>query len=118
MLWLSKRLIIFMSRSTASADIFQAIADPTRRAILDQLQRGEQPVKHLAAPFAMSLPAISQHLQVLCQAGLVTQQRRGRECIYRLNPIFLQPVSDWVRQYQQFWTAKLEALGQYLEEQP
>ncbi|MBD2091324.1 helix-turn-helix transcriptional regulator [Microcoleus sp. FACHB-1515] len=106
-----------MSRSTASADIFHAIADPTRRAILDQLQRGEQPVKHLAEPFGMSLPAISQHLQVLCAAGLVTQQRRGRQRIYRLNPTSLKPISDWVSQYEQFWTAKLDALGQYLEEQ-
>jgi DNA-binding transcriptional ArsR family regulator len=107
-----------MSRTTASTDIFQAIADPTRRAILDRLQRGEQPVKHLAEPFAMSLPAISQHLQVLYEAGLVIQQRRGRQRIYRLNPASLKPVSDWVSQYEQFWTAKLDALEEYLEEQP
>jgi DNA-binding transcriptional ArsR family regulator len=107
-----------MSRSTASADIFQAIADPTRRAILDCLQRGEQPVKHLAEPFTMSLPAISQHLQVLCEAGLVTQRRSGRQRIYQLNPASLKLVSDWVSQYEQFWTTKLDALGKYLEEQP
>lgn len=107
-----------MSRSTASTDIFQAIADPTRRAILDRLQCGEQPVKQLAEPFAMSLPAISQHLQVLSEAGLVIQHRQGRQRIYRLNPDSLQPVSDWVSQYDRFWTAKLDALGEYLEEQP
>jgi DNA-binding transcriptional ArsR family regulator len=107
-----------MSQSTASTDIFQAIADPTRRAILDRLQHGEQPVKHLAEPFAMSLPAISQHLQVLTAAGLVIQHRRGRQRIYRLNPASLQPVSEWVSQYERFWTAKLDALGEYLEEQP
>jgi DNA-binding transcriptional ArsR family regulator len=107
-----------MSRSIASADIFQAIADPTRRAILDRLQHGEQPVKQLAEPFAMSLPAISQHLQILSAAGLVIQHRQGRQRIYRLNPVSLKPVSDWVSQYEQFWTAKLDALGEYLEEQP
>jgi DNA-binding transcriptional ArsR family regulator len=107
-----------MNRSTASTDIFQAIADPTRRAILDRLQLGEQPVKHLAEPFAMSLPAISQHLQVLSAAGLVIQQRRGRQRIYRLNPASLKPVSDWISQYEQFWAAKLDGLGEYLEQQP
>jgi DNA-binding transcriptional ArsR family regulator len=107
-----------MNRSIANSDIFQAIADPTRRAILDRLQDGEQPVNQLAEPFAMSLPAISQHLQVLSAAGLVIQHRRGRQRIYRLNPASLKPVSDWVSQYEQFWTAKLDALGEYLEEQP
>jgi DNA-binding transcriptional ArsR family regulator len=107
-----------MSRSTASTDIFQAIADPTRRAILDRLQHGEQPVKQLAEPFAMSLPAISQHLQILSAAGLVIQHRQGRQRIYRLNPAAIKPVSDWVSQYDRFWTAKLDALGEYLEEQP
>ena len=106
-----------MGRTTASADIFQAIADPTRRAILDQLQQGEQPVKQLAEPFAISLPAISQHLHVLCDVGLVTQQRSGRQRIYRLNPAPLKQVSDWVSQYEQFWKTKLDALGDYLEEQ-
>lgn len=106
-----------MSRTNARADIFYAIADPTRRAILDRLQHGEQPVKQLAEPFAISLPAISQHLQVLCNVGLVTQQRDGRQRIYRLNPTPLKQVSDWVNQYEQFWKTKLDALGEYLEEQ-
>ena len=106
-----------MSRVPASANIFQAIADPTRRAILDRLQDGEQPVMELAEPFAISLPAISQHLQVLCEAGLVTQQRSGRQRLYRLNPTPLKQVSDWVIQYEQFWQTKLDALGEYLEEQ-
>lgn len=106
-----------MSRTSASADVFQAIGDPTRRALLDRLQQGEQPVKQLAEPFAISLPAISQHLQVLCEVGLVTQQRSGRQRLYRLNPTPLKQVSDWVSQYEQFWATKLDALGEYLEEQ-
>lgn len=107
-----------MSRPVASVDTFQAIADPTRRAILDRLRAGEQPVKQLAEPFEMSLPAISQHLQVLHEVGLVSQQRVGRQRLYRLNPEPLKEISDWVADYEQFWQAKLDALGKYLEDKP
>jgi DNA-binding transcriptional ArsR family regulator len=106
-----------MSRKAASADIFQAIADPTRRAILDSLQKiREQPVKQLAEPFAMSLPAISQHLQVLCEVGLVKSRKVGRQRLYRLNPEPLKEISDWISNYEEFWQEKLENLGKYLEE--
>ena len=107
-----------MSRSAASTDIFQAIADPTRRALLDRLRDGEQPVKQLAEPFNMSLPAISQHLQILCEAGLVEVRKAGRQRLYRLNPEPLKEVSDWITHYEQFWQEKLDALGKYLEENP
>lgn len=107
---------IGMSRPVASADIFQAIADPTRRALLDRLSTGEQPVKQLAEPFAMSLPAISQHLRILCEAGLVQMRSSGRQRLYRLNPEPLKQVSDWIAHYEHFWQQKLEALGNYLEE--
>lgn len=105
-----------MSRPAASADVFVAIADPTRRALLDRLRLGEQPVKQLAEPFAMSLPAISQHLQVLCEAGLVQMRKAGRQRLYRLNPEPLKQISDWITDYEQFWQDKLDALGNYLEE--
>ncbi|KAF3889805.1 MULTISPECIES: ArsR/SmtB family transcription factor [Nostocales] len=105
-----------MSRPAASADVFAAIADPTRRAILDRLLTGEQPVKQLAEPFAMSLPAISQHLQVLCDAGLVQMRKAGRQRLYRLNPEPLRQVSNWIADYEQFWQQKLDALGNYLED--
>ena len=104
-----------MSRSAASEDVFQAIADPTRRALLDRLRDGEQAVKQLAEPFEMSLPAISQHLQILCEAGLVSQRRSGRQRLYWLNPEPLKQVSEWVSHYEQFWQEKLDALGEYLE---
>ncbi|HEY9669537.1 MAG TPA: metalloregulator ArsR/SmtB family transcription factor [Coleofasciculaceae cyanobacterium] len=107
-----------MSRPAASADIFQAIADPTRRAILDRLRDGEQAVKQLAQPFDMSMPAISQHLQILCEAGLVQVRKVGRQRLYRLNPEPLKQVSDWVNPYEQFWHEKLDTLGKYLEENP
>lgn len=105
-----------MSRPTASTDIFQAIADPTRRALLDKLREGEQPVKQLAEPFKMSLPAISQHLQILCEAGLVQVRKSGRQRLYRLNPEPLKEVSNWITNYEEFWQEKLDALGKYLEE--
>ncbi|MCP6758304.1 MAG: metalloregulator ArsR/SmtB family transcription factor [Fischerella sp. CENA71] len=105
-----------MSRPAASADVFVAIADPTRRALLDLLRTGEQPVKQLAEPFAMSLPAISQHLQVLCEAGLVQMRKAGRQRLYRLNPEPLKQISEWIADYEQFWQEKLDALGNYLEE--
>lgn len=105
-----------MSRPTASTDIFQAIADPTRRALLDQLKGGEQPVKQLAEPFQMTMPAISQHLQILCEAGLVQVRKAGRQRLYRLNPEPLKEVSDWITNYEEFWQDKLEKLSTYLEE--
>ena len=107
-----------MSRTASSADVFTALADPTRRAILDLLRQGEQPVKQIAKPFQMSLPAISQHLSVLCEAELVTQRKEGRQRFYRLNPEPLKQVSDWVNHYEQFWQEKLDVLGDYLEDNP
>ena len=105
-----------MSRPAASADVFVVIADSTRRALLYLLRMGEQPVKQLAEPFAMSLPAISQHLQILCEAGLVQMRKAGRQRLYRLNPEPLKQISDWLADYEQFWQEKLDALGNYLEE--
>lgn len=107
-----------MSRTGSNADVFSAIADPTRREILDILRQGEQPVKQIAQPFQMSLPAISQHLSVLCEVGLVTQRKQGRQRYYRLNPEPLKQVSEWVDRYEQFWQEKLDVLGNYLENNP
>jgi DNA-binding transcriptional ArsR family regulator len=97
----------------------EKLPDPTSKSVSYQLLRdGEQPVKQLAEPFEMSLPAISQHLHILCEAGLVTQRKVGRQRLYRLNPEPLKEVSDWVNPYEQFWQKKLDALGEYLEENP
>lgn len=106
-----------MSRLPANTDVFFAIADPTRRSLLDQLRQGEQAVKQLAAPFDMSMPAVSQHLKVLCEVGLVSQRREGRQRFYRLNPEPLKQVSDWVSVYENFWQDKLASLGDYLEKE-
>jgi DNA-binding transcriptional ArsR family regulator len=107
----------FVHESTPIDTTLRAIADPTRRDLLGLLAGGEQPVNRLAEPFAMSRPAISQHLRVLREAGLVTERRVGRERWYCLEPAPLRAVSAWVRQYEQFWDARLHALGDYLEEE-
>jgi DNA-binding transcriptional ArsR family regulator len=100
----------------ANADIFTAIAHPVRRQILDHLvAAGDQSVTRLAEPFGMSRPAISQHLRVLRDVGLVTEQRHGRERQYRLQPERLYEVRAWMQKYERFWRSHLAALGDYLE---
>ena len=99
----------------ADADIFTAIAHPVRRQILDQLLGGEQSVTRLAEPFGMSRPAISQHLRVLRDVGLVAEQRHGRERQYRLQPERLYEVRAWMQKYERFWRSHLATLGDYLE---
>ena len=85
-----------MSRIHAHADVFRAIADPTRRALLDRLRGGAAPVKDLASEFSQSRPAISKHLRVLRDARLVREQRVGRERVYEMDPMPLQRVAGWV----------------------
>jgi len=99
-----------------SADVFRAIADPTRRALLDRLRAKELSVAELAAPFRMTQPAISQHLRVLRDADLVRPRRVGRQQVYRLNARPLRQVRDWAAHYERFWERKLGALGKYLDE--
>jgi DNA-binding transcriptional ArsR family regulator len=98
-------------------DVFLAISEPTRRRLMDLLGQGELPVNRLAAPFAMTRPAISQHLRVLRSAGLVGVRRVGRERRYRLRAARLREVYDWVAHYERFWRSKLKALGEYLDRQ-
>jgi DNA-binding transcriptional ArsR family regulator len=101
-----------------SVDVFHAISDPTRRSLLALMADSELPVNALASAFAMSRPAISQHLRVLLQAGLVAERRVGRERHYRLRAAPLREVSEWVKQYEHFWQDKLYLLGEHLEHQP
>ena len=79
-------------------DVFSAIAHPVRRELLERLTGGELPANRLAEPFKVSRPAISQHLDVLVDAGLVTERREGRARLYRLNPVPLREVREWVEQ--------------------
>jgi DNA-binding transcriptional ArsR family regulator len=100
----------------AAADVFDAIASPVRRDILDLLRQGGRPVHDLAASFAMSRPAVSQHLRVLREAGLVTEERVGRERHYRLDARPLRTVLDWAGHYAQFWQHHARLLSELLAE--
>ncbi len=107
-----------MTDSAPNASVFHAIADPTRRRILDLLADREMAATAIAEPFAMSQPAVSQHLKVLREAGLVTQKKAGRQRLYKLEPEKLRQVYDWVAHYERFWTDRLSKLGAYLDRQP
>ncbi len=107
-----------MSRRLANTDVFSALADPTRRKLLDLLGDGEQTVNALADEFDVSLSAISQHLRLLREVGLVMSHRSGREQRYRLCAEPLKAVMEWVGRYERFWTSRLDALGDYLENNP
>jgi DNA-binding transcriptional ArsR family regulator len=85
--------------------------------MLELLRQGERTVLELAEPFRMSQPAVSQHLAVLRESGLVSARRDGRCRVYRIEPDNLRAVDDWLEHYRHFWTEKLWALGQYLDEQ-
>lgn len=96
--------------------IFAALADPTRRAILERLAGGEATVGELAAPFDMSLPAISRHLRVLQRAGLVSQTREAQWRPCRLETEPLREVDEWVEQYRKLWEQRLDRLETYLRD--
>ena len=96
-------------------DVYRAIADPTRRAILDRLRRGAAPVNALASDFSQSRPAISKHLRVLRSARLVGERRCGRERRYFLEPEPLRDVARWVEEYRIFWQTNLNSLKRRLE---
>ena len=95
---------------------FAALADPTRRAILTRLARGESSVTELAAPFRMSLPAISKHLKVLERAGLIARGREAQWRPCRLKAAPLKDVADWVEYYRRFWEESFDRLEEYLDE--
>jgi DNA-binding transcriptional ArsR family regulator len=100
--------------SQQESAVFDAISHSARRHMLDLLVDGERPVNALAQHFEMSRPAVSQHLRILLDAGLVTEQRHGRERRYRLTPERLSPVRDWITHYERFWDASLRRLQQHL----
>ena len=96
--------------------LFRALADPSRRAILERLSRGEAAVKDLTARFNISQPAVSQHLAALRKAGLVTERREGRLVYYRVQPKGFRPLIDWITHYQAFWPERLDRLQTLLKE--
>ena len=95
---------------------FAALVDPTRRAILARLEReGGASVSALAKPFAIKLPAVMKHLDVLAEAGLITRSKVGRTVTVRLSPEPMREAMDWLRRYERFWSASLDRLAAYTE---
>lgn len=94
---------------------FAALADPTRRAILTRLTDGHATVGELAEPFQMSLPAVSKHLKVLQQAGMIERRRDGRRQICAVQAAPLQDADEWLARYRAFWDGSLYSLAQFLE---
>jgi DNA-binding transcriptional ArsR family regulator len=97
------------------ADIFRALADPTRRAVYERLAAREMSVTELKAGFAVSQPAISQHLSALRGAGLVRERREGRNAYYRADPEGLAPLVSWTDRYRAFWPERIEKLKDVLK---
>jgi DNA-binding transcriptional ArsR family regulator len=102
-------------KATKQESVFRAVADPTRRAILDYLADSERSVSQIWAHLRMTQPAVSQHLRVLAEAGLVRRRQDGRLGIYSLEAAGLREVHDWSAHYQKFWVEKLRALGDHLD---
>src|SRR3954447_22861772 len=97
--------------------VFQALADPSRRVIVERLSHGSASVSELARPLPMSLPAVVQHLQVLKTSGLVRSEKVGRARPCRLEPAALQPVEEWVGARRSTWERRLDRLGEYLADE-
>ncbi len=98
------------------ADVFTAIAHPVRRQILERLRAGPLTANALAEPFEVTRSAVSQHLGILTEAGLVERTRQGREQIYRLRPDHLSEVQRWISQFERLWPEKLDALAVLLDD--
>lgn len=96
--------------------IFSALADPTRRAILERLAAGDAPVNELAKPFNISAPAITKHLNVLERAGLISRGRDAQRRPCSLNPEALRPAAGWLDTYRRYWNDRLDRLEHYLQD--
>ena len=110
------RSVTYSAAQTTEA-AFHALADPTRRAVLDLLRRGSQPAGQIAQAFPISRPAISKHLRLLRHAHLVREHRQGRQRVYQLNPAPLRAVDSWLEHYRAFWTASLNSLKAFVEDE-
>src|SRR6266536_4640915 len=107
-------LLLMQSAAAAENKIFQALADPSRRAIFESLTRCQAAVKALTARFDISQPAVSQHLATLKGAGLVNARREGRCVYYRVRPRGMKPLIDWLAHYRAFWTEHIDRLERLL----
>ena len=97
--------------------VFAALADPTRRGVLESLAGGSAAVSELAAPSGMTLPGFLKHLRVLEEAGLIARNKEGRVVSCELSAAPMQAASEWMSRYERFWTERLDSLGRYLYQQ-
>jgi DNA-binding transcriptional ArsR family regulator len=104
-----------MARAATTADAFNAVAEPRRRAILDVLAGGERPVNDLVRLLGLAQPQVSKHLRVLREVGVVDVREEGRQRMYRVNGQALKPIHDWVSTYERTWSERFDALDDVLE---
>ena len=109
------RAVTYSTLPRITENAFSALADPTRRAVLDLLRTGTKPAGEIARAFPVSRPAISKHLRILRRAHLVEERREGRHRIYQLNPEPLKSVDMWLEHYRSFWTTSLTNLKSFVE---
>jgi DNA-binding transcriptional ArsR family regulator len=105
-----------MARAATTTDVFNAVAEPRRRQIIDLLADGELPVNDLVRLLGLAQPQVSKHLRVLREVGAVDARDEGRQRLYRLNGHALKPIHDWVKNYERTWSERFEALDAVLEE--
>src|SRR3954463_12569202 len=105
-----------MARAATTADVFNAVAEPRRRQILDVLAGGERPVNDLVPLLGLAQPQVSKHLRVLREVGVVDVRDEGRQRLYRLNGRGLKPIHDWITTYERTWEARFERLDVVLDD--
>lgn len=103
-----------MARAATTTDPFNAVAEPRRRHILDLLVEGERSVGEIVTELPVSQPQVSKHLKVLKDVGLVRSRNEGRRHLYRLDPLALKPIGDWLQDYERLWNERLDRLEGYL----
>jgi DNA-binding transcriptional ArsR family regulator len=109
-------MVIGVARAATTADVFNAVAEPRRRQILDLLRDGERPVNDLVDLTGLTQPQVSKHLRVLREVGVVDVRDAGRQRLYRINGPALKPIHDWVAGYEQMWSERFDALDVVLED--
>jgi len=105
-----------MARAATTADVFNAVAEPSRRRLLDLLSAGELPVNDLVRLTGFAQPQVSKHLRVLREVDAVSVREDGRRRLYRVNGTALKPIHDWVQPYEQLWSDRFDALAEVLDE--
>ena len=105
-----------MARAPTTSDVFNAVAEPCRRDILDVLALGERPVNGLVEELGLTQPQVSKHLRVLREVGAVEVRGEGRRRVYRLNAVALRPLADWVARYEELWSERFDLMDKVLDE--